>query len=66
MLAMNDERSPRSGIVPEEALRRVRVVLCRPSHPGNIGSAARAMKNMGLCELWLVEPRRFPEHRGTI
>ena len=61
MVAMNDEGTPRSGIAPEEALRRVRVVLCRPSHPGNIGSAARAMKNMGLSELWLVEPRRFPE-----
>jgi tRNA/rRNA methyltransferase len=42
------------------ALERVRIVLCRPSHPGNIGSAARAMKNMGLADLWLVEPRRFP------
>ena len=43
------------------ALERVRIVLCRPSHPGNIGSAARAMKNMGLADLWLVEPRRFPD-----
>ena len=42
-------------------LRRVRIVLCRPSHPGNIGSAARAMKNMGLADLWLVEPQRFPD-----
>lgn len=29
-------------------------------HPGNIGSAARAMKNMGLSDLALVAPRRFP------
>ena len=42
-------------------LERVRIVLCRPSHPGNIGSSARAMKNMGIRELWLVEPRRFPD-----
>src|SRR5690606_17751475 len=30
------------------------------SHPGNIGAAARAMKNMGLRQLTLVEPRDFP------
>lgn len=42
------------------ALARVHVVLCRPSHPGNIGAAARAMKTMGLNRLKLVAPRRFP------
>lgn len=48
---------------PEHAtaiLAHVRVVLCRPSHPGNIGAAARAMKTMGLSDLVLVAPRRFP------
>src|SRR4051812_32853951 len=39
---------------------RIRVVLCRPSHPGNIGAAARAMKTMGLSDLRLVAPERFP------
>jgi tRNA/rRNA methyltransferase len=43
------------------ALRNVRVVLSHPSHPGNIGSAARAMKTMGLSHLVLVNPRRFPD-----
>ncbi len=43
-----------------EILERVRIVLCRPSHPGNIGSAARAMKTMGLADLRLVTPARFP------
>jgi tRNA/rRNA methyltransferase len=38
----------------------VRIVLCRPSHPGNIGAAARAMKTMGLADLRLVAPERFP------
>jgi tRNA/rRNA methyltransferase len=38
----------------------IRVVLCRPSHPGNIGAAARAMKTMGLTDLRLVAPERFP------
>jgi tRNA/rRNA methyltransferase len=41
-------------------LERVRIVLCRPSHPGNIGSAARAMKTMGLADLRLVAPQRYP------
>jgi len=35
-------------------------VLCRPSHPGNVGAAARAMKTMGLSDLRLVAPERFP------
>jgi len=39
---------------------QIRVVLCRPSHPGNIGSAARAMKTMGLTDLRLVQPERYP------
>ena len=38
----------------------IRIVLCRPSHPGNIGAAARAMKTMGLSDLRLVAPQRFP------
>lgn len=37
-------------------LSRISVVLCRTSHPGNIGSAARAMKTMGLSRLVLVSP----------
>ncbi len=41
-------------------LERVRIVLCRPSHPGNIGSAARAMKTMGVADLRLIAPQRFP------
>ncbi len=41
-------------------LASVRVVLCRPSHPGNIGAAARAMKAMGLNDLRLVAPLRYP------
>ena len=42
------------------SLDRVRVVLSRTSHPGNIGGAARAMKTMGLKRLVLVSPRHFP------
>lgn len=43
-----------------EALRNIRVVLCEPSHPGNIGAAARALKTMGLARLVLVNPKSFP------
>ena len=43
-----------------DALSRIRVVLARPSHPGNIGAAARAMKTMGLSRLFLIKPERFP------
>ena len=38
----------------------LRIVLCRPSHPGNIGAAARAMKTMGLTDLRLIAPEKFP------
>ena len=41
---------------PQTLLDRVRVVLCRTSHPGNIGAAARAMKTMGLSRMYLVSP----------
>jgi tRNA/rRNA methyltransferase len=40
---------------------RVRIVLSHPSHPGNIGAAARALRTMGLGQLWLVNPARFPD-----
>ncbi|NOT15612.1 MAG: RNA methyltransferase [Methylotenera sp.] len=39
----------------------IRVVLCQTSHPGNIGSTARAMKTMGLHRLYLVRPKHFPD-----
>lgn len=42
------------------ALDNIRIVLVETSHPGNIGAVARAMKNMGLRNLYLVNPKRFP------
>lgn len=36
-------------------------MLVEPSHPGNIGATARAMKTMDLTSLYLVRPRRFPD-----
>jgi tRNA (cytidine32/uridine32-2'-O)-methyltransferase len=44
---------------------QVRIVLTDPSHPGNIGSVARAMKNMGLSDLVLVRPRAYPHEQAT-
>ncbi|MGA0104449.1 MAG: TrmH family RNA methyltransferase, partial [Steroidobacteraceae bacterium] len=40
--------------------QQIRIVLVETSHPGNIGAAARAMKNMGLEELVLVSPTEHP------
>ncbi len=51
--------------IDEAPLGRVRVVLCRPSHPGNVGGAARAAKVMGMSELALVRPRDFPGAEAT-
>ncbi|MCL1091161.1 tRNA (cytosine(32)/uridine(32)-2'-O)-methyltransferase TrmJ [Shewanella profunda] len=42
-------------------LSNIRVVLVGTSHPGNIGSTARAMKTMGLSTLYLAEPRAEPD-----
>jgi tRNA (cytidine32/uridine32-2'-O)-methyltransferase len=41
-------------------LKNIRIVLVNTSHPGNIGAAARAMKNMGLSRLYLVAPKDYP------
>lgn len=44
---------------------KIRIVLVNTSHPGNIGGAARAMKNMGLERLYLVEPQDFPSDQAV-
>ncbi len=43
----------------------IRVVLVGTTHPGNIGAVARAMKNMGLKDLYLVNPKVFPHEDAT-
>ncbi len=40
----------------------LRIVLVRPTHPGNLGAVARALKNMGLEDLRLVAPEAMPDH----
>lgn len=49
----------------ETLLQKIRIVLVNTSHPGNIGGAARAMKNMGLSQLYLVEPKEFPADKAV-
>lgn len=46
------------------AVENLRVVLVGTQHPGNIGSAARAMKTMGWRGLHLVAPERFPDREA--
>src|SRR5690554_1057324 len=42
------------------AFRHVRFIMVQPSHPGNVGAAARAIKTMGFGELCLVAPKTEP------
>ena len=46
-------------------LSNIRIVLVRPTHPGNVGATARAMKNMSLRHLYLVTPEDFPSSSAT-
>ncbi len=64
MLAgMSDDFTRPGGSEAAAACRLsdIRIVLVEPSHPGNIGGAARALKTMGLSQLAVVAPRRFPD-----
>ncbi len=46
-------------------LSNIRIVLVRPTHPGNVGATARAMKNMSLRTLYLVAPEDYPSREAT-
>ena len=46
-------------------MNNIRIVLVHTTHPGNIGGAARAMKNMGLSKLYLVKPKRYPAEEAV-
>jgi tRNA (cytidine32/uridine32-2'-O)-methyltransferase len=43
----------------------IRIVMINTTHAGNIGAAARALKNMGLSELVLVEPKEYPTAKAV-
>ena len=47
-------------------LEQIRVVLVEPQFPRNIGSAARAVKSMGLGSLWLVSPAAYPDREASM
>jgi len=47
------------------SLNNIRIVLMGTTHPGNIGSTARAMLTMGLTDLYLVNPARFPDDQAN-
>lgn len=49
----------------QACFNNIRIVLVNTSHPGNIGATARAMKNMGLSHLTLVDPEQFPSPVAT-
>lgn len=46
-------------------LNRIRIILVNTTHPGNIGATARAIKTMGLNQLILVAPQKFPHQDAT-
>ncbi|MGC1854690.1 MAG: RNA methyltransferase [Candidatus Aquirickettsiella sp.] len=47
-------------------LSQIRIVLVKTTDPGNIGAVARAMKTMGLKQLYLVEPKSFPHVNASV
>ncbi len=57
---MSNKEKGESDVLPH-----IRIVMVETSHPGNIGAAARAMKNMELDRLYLVRPHRFPDAEST-
>ncbi len=50
---------------PADALANIRIVLLHTTLSANIGAVARAMKNMGLQQLWLVAPASFPDRAAS-
>lgn len=49
----------------EQRFEAIRMVMVNTTHPGNIGAAARAIKNMGLSQLVLVAPKDYPSDKAV-
>lgn len=49
----------------DKRIPNIRMVMVNTTHPGNIGAAARAIKNMGLSELYLVDPKEYPAEKAV-
>lgn len=62
------EKEKEKGKGKEKALKlieeSIKFILVETTHPGNIGAAARAMKNMGIKQLGLVSPKKFPNEKA--
>ena len=56
---------PYNEAMPLRNAPNIKIILVGTTHPGNIGSAARAMKVMGLSKLILVSPKHFPSGEAT-
>ncbi len=54
-----------SNVAKKTMLNNIRIILVNTSHTGNIGSAARAMKTMGLSSLYLVDPVQAPDGKSS-
>lgn len=52
-------------MIAQTSLDNIRIILIGTTHPGNIGAVARAMKTMGVQQLYLVNPKRFPDALAT-
>ncbi len=61
---MSSEKPSDNTLPLEQRLDNIRIVLVNTAHGGNVGSVARAMKNMGLTQLYLVDPREFPSEKA--
>jgi tRNA C32,U32 (ribose-2'-O)-methylase TrmJ len=44
--------------------KNIKFVLIQTTHPGNMGAAARSLKNMGFEHLFLVAPLKFPDEEA--
>ncbi len=65
MMNTNDAKHSGGGSGILECSARLRFVLVEPTHPGNIGATARAMKTMGLTRLAVVQSCCFPDNHAT-
>jgi tRNA (cytidine32/uridine32-2'-O)-methyltransferase len=61
----NTQQQQAQALLQKNLQEKVRIVLVDTSHSGNIGATARAMKNMGLSHLYLVNPKQFPHADAT-
>jgi tRNA/rRNA methyltransferase len=60
-MSMLPGAAKKAALYMNNPLDRIRIVLSHTRHPGNLGAAARAMKTMGLTQLWLVNPCADPD-----